>query len=91
MEIDTINAHHDGQAFFELLIYLHSVKFEFEADGIPDVGGATLADYLLHVFGNYPCVTCAGGLGATGSLSEAAACWFSVSLHLRLLLLYLLR
>lgn len=67
------NAHHDGQAIFELLIYLHSVKFEFEADGIPDVGGASLTDYLLHVLGNYPCVACAGGLGATGSLSEAAA------------------
>lgn len=75
------NAHHDGRAFFELLIYLHSVKFELEADGIPDVGGASLTDYPLHVLRYYPCVTCAVGLGAAGSLSEAAASWFLLIIH----------
>ena len=69
-----------ASSFFDLLIDSHRVKFDFEADSIPDVRDATLTDHLLHVLGYYPCVTGAYCLWAAGSFSEAAACWF-VNLH----------
>jgi hypothetical protein len=36
-------------AFFELLVYLHSIKFELEACGFPQPLGATFLNYSVHI------------------------------------------
>lgn len=36
-------------AFFELLVYLHSIKFELEACGFPQPLGATFMNYSVHI------------------------------------------